>query len=180
MRPAPYAFPPSFEGSPFSYGFALFSLTLVCSLSFAMLLQFVFEWHARREVQKIAANRVCLPLPFASPLSIHRMIISGFLLTVLLGALPDVLVLLAWGEARAETMEWLFFMDRIGDGLTVAPFTGAAVLSAWGLQVLPQQLVRETRVQLQRPRWETVKSPAKIAAMVLVIATGVTLAKAGA
>lgn len=178
--PHSHAFPPSFEGEPLSYGFALFSLTLICALSLAMLMQFVFEAKARREAQKIAANRICEPVPFASPLAIHRWIISGFLVTILLGALPDVLVLFAWGEARDSTMEWLFFVDRICDGLTIFPFTTAAVLSAWGLQVLPQQLVRETRVLLQRPRWETVKAQVKIAATVLVIAIGVTLAKAGA
>ena len=119
-------------------------------------------------------------MPFASPLTVHRLIITGFLVTILLGALPDVLVLYSWGEASRETMERLFMIDRIGDGLTVAPFVTAVVLSAWGLQVLPQQLVRETRVLLQRPRWETVKGPAKIAAMVLIISIGVTVAKAGA
>lgn len=173
-------FPPSFHGSPWSYAFALFSLTLICALALAMLLQFVFDWHARRMAQKIAANLICEPVPWASPLTVHRLIITGFLLTILCGALPDVLVLYAWGEATASTMNTLFLIDRIGDGLTVAPFTCAAVLSAWGLQVLPQQLVRETRVMLQRPRWETVKSQVKIAATVFVIAIGVTLAKAGA
>lgn len=175
-----HSFPPSFEGNPFSYAFALFSLTLICALSIAMLMQFLFDWHRKREYQRIAANRICDPVPFASPLSIHRWIIAGFLFAILFGALPDVLVLFMWGEASDETMERLFLIDRICDGLTVAPFTGAAVLSAWGLQVLPQQLVRETRVLLQRPRWETVKPQAKIAGTVFVIAIGVTLAKAGA
>jgi hypothetical protein len=172
-------FPPSFEGNPWSYGFALFSLTLICSLAFAMLLQFVFDWRVRRAVQKIAANRVCEPSGFATPLMVHRLIITGFLLTILLGALPDVLVLFAWGEARDETMERLFFIDRLGDGMTVFPFTLAAMMSAWGLQVLPQQLVAETRVLMQRPTWQTVKDKVKIAVVVLVIAIGVTIAKAG-
>lgn len=175
-----YPFPPSFEGNPLSYGFALFSLTLICALSIGMLLQFWFEARARKAAQKIAINLVCEKVPFASPLSIHRWIIAGFLVTILFGALPDVLVLFAWGEATNETMECLFLADRIGDGLTVAPFTCAAVLSAWGLQVVPQQLVRETRVLLQRPRWETVKAQTKIAATVLVLAIGVTVAKASA
>lgn len=174
-----HSFPPSFEGSPYSYGFALFSLTLICALSMAMLMQFVFDWHRKKEFQSIARNLISRPVPFASPLSIHRWIITGFLVTILLGALPDVLVLFMWGEAEDETMERLFILDRICDGLTVAPFTLAAVLSAWGLQVLPQQLVRETRVLLQRPRWETVKAQVKIASTVLVLAIGVTLAKAG-
>lgn len=173
-------FPPTFHGNPWSYGFALFSLTLICALSIAMLLQFIFEARAAKAAQEIAVNRVTEPLPWASPLTIHRLIIAGFLVTILLGALPDVLVLYSWGEASRTTMERLFLIDRIGDGLTVAPFTGAAVLSAWGLQVLPQQLVRETRVMLQRPRWETVKAQVKIASTVLVIAIGVTVAKAGA
>ena len=179
MNPLP-DFPPSFDGNPWSYGFALFSLTLICALSFAMLLQFVFEWNAKREAQKIAANEITRPVPFATPLTVHRLIMTGFLLTILCGALPDVLVLFAWGEASAETMNRLFMIDRIGDGITIVPFATAAVLSAWGLQVLPQQLVRETRVLLQRPRWDTVKAQVKIAATVLVIAIGVTLAKAGA
>ena len=180
MKPFLADFPPAFEGNPWSYGFALFSLTLVCALSVAMLLQFLFDWHARREVQKVALNRVCDPVPFASPLSIHRIIISCFLFTILLGALPDVIVLFAYGEVSRATLEGLVLIDRIGDGLTVAPFVCAAVLSAWGMQVLPQQLVRETRVLLSRPRWETIKGQVKIAAMVLVNAIGVTIAKAGA
>jgi glycopeptide antibiotics resistance protein len=173
-----HTFPPSFEGSPWSYGFALFSLTLICALAFAMLSQFVFDWRARREAQKIASNRVTDPVPFASPLSLHRWIITGFLLTILLGAFPDVLVLFMWGEAEDTTMERLFIIDRLGDGLTIFPFTVSATLSAWGIQVLPQQLI-STRVLLQRPKWETVKAQVKIIGMVLVIAIGVTLAKAG-
>lgn len=175
-----HTFPPSFEGSPWSYGFALFSLTLICALSVAMLLQFVFEWHARREAQKIAANRISADVPFASPLAIHRWIITGFLVTILLGAFPDVMVLFMWGEARDSTMVTLFTIDRVCDGLTIFSFTLAAVLSAWGMQVLPQQLVRETRVMLQRPRWETIKAQTKIIGTVLVIAVGVTVSKAGA
>ena len=116
-----HSFPPSFEGNPFSYAFALFSLTLICALAIAMLLQFLFEARARKAAQKIASNRICERVPFASPLSIHRWIMTGFLVTILLGGLPDVLVLFMWGEASDETMERLFLIDRICDGLTVAP-----------------------------------------------------------
>lgn len=175
-----HEFPPSFDGNPWSYGFALFSLALICSLALAMLLQFAFDERARRAAQRIAENRVTEPVPFASPLGIHRLIISGFLLTIIVGALPDVLVLFFWGEAAETTMARLFLLDRLGDGLAVFPFVSAVVLSAWGMQVLPQQLVRETRVMLAQPRWETVKGQVKIAATVLVIAIGVTLAKASA
>lgn len=172
-------YPPSFDGNPWSYGFALFSLTLICALSTALLMQFLFEARSRRRAwassMAVAGQG---PQPFATPLTVHRMIITGFLVTILLGALPDVIVLFAWGEATHATMDLLFLIDRIGDGLTFAPFSFACALSAWGLQVLPQQLITQTKVQLSRPTWHTVKDQAKIIGMVLVVAAGVTFAKA--
>lgn len=173
-------FPPSFDDSPWSYGFALFSLTTICAVSLSMLWQFWFEARARRLAAKMAMNLVAEPVPFASPLTVHRLIIAGFLLTILCGALPDVLVLFFWREASTGTMETLFTIDRIGDGLTLLPFLLSAVLSAWGIQVIPQQLLRETRVTLRRPGWDTVRDKLKIVAVVLIISAGVTLAKASA
>lgn len=173
-------YPPSFDGNPWSYGFALFSLTLICALATALLLQFVFEARARRAGWKISAVKGQGPHPFATPLTVHRLIITGFLLTILCGALPDVIVLFAWGEATNPTMDTLFLIDRIGDGMTFAPFSFACALSAWGLQVLPQQLITSTSVQLRRPTWQTLKGQAKIIGMVLVVAAGVTFAKANA
>lgn len=172
-------YPPSFDGNPWSYGFALFSLTLVCALALALLLNFWFESRSRRRAWRSSmAVAGQGPEPFATPLSIHRLIITGFLLTVLIGAMPDVLVLYWWGEASRPTMDALFLMDRIGDGATFIPFTISCGLSAWGLQVLPQKLVRETAVELTLPTWRTVKDQLKIVGAVLVVAAGVTIAKA--
>lgn len=174
-------YPPSFDGNPWSYGFALFSLTLICALSIALLMQFLFEARARRAAWRMTAVVGHQGEPgLATPLGIHRMIITGFVVTILIGALPDVLVLFAWGEATMATMDNLFLLDRIGDGLTFAPFSFSCALSAWGLQVLPQQLVTETKVQLRPPTWRTLKGQAKIIGMILVVAAGVTFAKATA
>lgn len=173
-------FPPSFDDNPWSYGFALFSLTTICAVALSMLGQFLFERRARIAAEKVALNLPHIPQPFATPLGIHRTIISCFLATILLGALPDTLVLFFWGEASTQTMEWLFLIDRAGDGLTIVPFLSAAMLSAWGIQAIPQALIREARVQLRRPGWDTVKDKLKIAAVVLAISIGVTIAKAGA
>lgn len=172
------AYPPSFDGNPWSYGFALFSLTLICAFAVAMLLHFMFESRARKAAYKVFGQLPERPLPWASPLVIHRMIVTGFLLTVLFGAFPDVLVLFAWGEGSRATMDALFLIDRIGDGLTFAPFTAAVALSAWGSQVVPQQLIRDTPVTVRAPTWRTIKDQAKITGMVLIIAAGVTIAKA--
>lgn len=173
------AYPPSFEGNPWSYGFALFSLTLICALAIAMLMHIVFEVRAKRAAFAMLNQEPPPPEPWASPLTIHRTIVTCFLLTILCGAFPDVLILFSWGEAAPATMDALFFADRIGDGLTGLPFTCAAILSAWGSQVVPQQLIRNTPIPVRPPTWRTFKDQFKIAAMVLLIALGVTLAKAG-
>lgn len=172
------AYPPSFDGNPVSYGFALFSLTLICAFSVAMLLQYMFETRARRAAYKAFGQPQQPPLSWSNPLTIHRCIVICFLSTILLGAFPDVLVLFAWGEASTRTMDVLFLLDRIGDGLTFIPFTAAVALSAWGRQVVPQQLIRDTHVAVRAPSWRTVKDQAKIVAMVSIIAIGVTIAKA--
>ncbi len=174
-------YPPSFDGNPLSYGFALFSLTLICAFSIATLLHFLFESRLDQLLKRQMPGYCPSPrLQWSSPLSIHRMIVTGFLFTILFGAFPDVLVLFAWGEGTRRTMDILFLLDRIGDALTFVPFTAAIFLTAWGSQVVPQQLVRDTPVGLRRPTWRTVRDQFKIVGMVLIIAAGVTLAKASA
>jgi hypothetical protein len=172
------AYPPSFEGNPWSYGFALFSLTLICALALAMLLQRLFERRATHAAIKSMGQERLKPLSWANPLTIHRWITTCFLLTILSGAFPDVLVLFAWGEASARTMNVLFLIDRVGDGLTFLPFSVAVGLSAWGRQVVPQSLIRDTNLPVRPPHWKEVKDHIKIVAMVMIIATGVTIAKA--
>lgn len=173
-------FPPSFADNPLSYGFALFSLTTICAVALSMLLQFLFEWRVKVTLSRSTLSVTREKVPFATPLGIHRAIITCLLLTILCGALPDTLVLFFWGEATEQTMRLLFSIDRTGDALTLAPFLSAAFLSAWGMQAIPQALIREARVQLRRPGWEMVKDKVKIAALVLAISIGVTFAKAGA
>lgn len=173
-------YPPSFEGNPWSYGFALFSLTLICALAIAMLMHMLFESRAKHAAYQMLGQDPPPPEPWASPLTIHRSIVACFLMTILFGAFPDVLILFLWGDAAPETMDLLFFTDRVGDGLTGIPFTAAAALTAWGSQVVPQQLIRNTPIPVRAPTWRTFKDQAKIAGMVLFIALGVTLAKAGA
>lgn len=174
------SFPPVFADSPWSYGLALFSMTLCSALSLAMLLRFWFEARARKAAWKMAANPHPEPVPFATPLTVHRMIVSCFLIMVFIGVTPDALKYMLWGDVSMHTMYVLQEIDQITDGVTFIPFLLAVVLSTWGMQVIPQQLIRETKVMLKRPTWRTVAQEVKIAAVVLLIAVGVTLTKAGA
>lgn len=173
-------FPPSFDNSPYTYGLALFSLSLISMLSLAQLLGMWFEARRQRELANLVPGFFSFPLPHWSLLNVHRLILGCLYLTVLFGASPDVLVLLLWGEASERTMELLFLLDRLFDTATIVPFLYSAALSAWAAQAIPQKLISEVNVQLAPPQWEMIKGPARIAALVSLISAGVTVGKAGA
>jgi hypothetical protein len=175
-----HTFPPSFADGPLSYGMALFSMSLCSALSLAMLLRFWFEARARREAWRLAANPRPEDEPFDSPLTIHRMIVSCFFFMVFIGVTPDAVKYLVWGEVSMRAMYVIQEVDQVLDGLTFIPLVAATLLSTWGMQIIPQQLIQETRVMLRPPTWEVLKPHAKVGAVVLLIAIGVTLAKAGA
>lgn len=169
-------FPPSFDGNPWTYGFALFSLTLVSAVSAAILVRYALEARQRREIDVKIHNALARPrLPRI--ISVHRLIVSGLLLTILIGAFPDVLILLAWGEASDGTMEILFAIDRVGDGLVVFPFVAAAVLSTWIGQVLDHRIALDASAITMRMSVSQLRERARMVAIVFLIALGVTLAK---
>lgn len=171
-------FPPAFDGNPWTYGGALFSLTLVSAISMAILVGYALEARTKRDIAAALGNVVELPaFPPTSPISVHRLIVSGFLLAIVLEALPDVLVLLAWGEASAGTMEILFMLDRICDALMVIPYLCSAFLAASASQAVDHKLALDSIPMRLRPSWALMRERVKMAAIVLFIATGVTLAK---
>ncbi len=176
-------FPPSFDGSPWSYGFALFSLTLISAFALAQLLSQLFEYRRAREIERAINNALPPPLPLPKPnlLSTYRHIVAGLMLTIVCGAAPDVVFLMAWGEATAGSMDIILLIDRIGDGLTVLPFLWAIWSLAWAAQSLPQSMAfRAAQIPMVKPRLPLFRDKLKIAAIVLVIAVGVTIGKASA
>lgn len=175
------AFPPSFEGNPWTYGFALFSLTLLSMLSVARI------WALLSDIIKnrILAKRLpgfmqpFTPVPMWSALTLHETKLGCLYLTIFLGTFPDVLILLLWGEAGDATMDDLFLVDRIGDALTLVPFTTAMMLGAWLQQVVPQKLIANSHLdEVKRPNWQAILPTLRIGAVVLIIAAGVTMGKA--
>lgn len=177
----PLRFPPVFADSPLAYAFALFSLTLASALSLAMLVGFVLEVRRAREIEHLVASRA--PQPgrpgYLTLLDLHRLIVSGFLLTILLGATPDVVVLLAWGEASDGAMFALFQLDRIFDGLTILPLATSLALSTIAAQSVDHRLFIEPAPVRLSFKWSSLRDKFKIGGVVLCIAIGVTLSKAG-
>lgn len=173
-------FPPSFEDNAFAYGFALFSLTVIASTSAALLLQFMFDRRAKialaLELGSGAYVGSCAP---GSVCGLYRFQIGTLMWTMLLGTLPDVLVLLAWGEASDQLMWLLFQVDRIGDGMAGIPFTLFALSYLLSGKVIEHKLSLETDDVPLRPRWVQIKEKARIVVLALVIALGVTAYKAG-
>jgi len=173
------AFPPSFDGNPWTYGFALFSLTLVSAMSLAQVLAYVFEERRQREIDRQIHNAApAAPMLPMSTLMAFRRIVFSFLLMAFLGAAPDAVILLLWTGRADATMEWLYFVDRICDGLVMMPFCSALWLLARTRQALPQALAMVVNIPLGPFRWRMLAENVKIVGAVLVIAIGVTLGKA--
>ncbi|MCP3731999.1 hypothetical protein M9978_16360 [Sphingomonas sp. MG17] len=179
----PPRFPPVFDDSPVAYAFALFSLSLISAIALAMLIGSMLEERRAREVDRIVHNRVrrAPKRVEMTLLQLHRLIVSGFLLTILFGALPDVIVMLSWGEADDGTMFALFQLDRFFDGLTAFPLVGSFILSTMAAQSVDHRLFTDPAPPPVRLsfRWTSFGDKLKIGGLVLCIAVGVTLYKAG-
>lgn len=175
-------FPPSFDGNPWTYGLALFSLTLVSSMSLAQILDHIFEERRHRAINRLVHNLAPQPVPRQQqPMTTHiafRRIVFCFLLMAFAGAGPDSLILFCWGEASDRTMEWLYLLDRLGDGFVMVPFAVAQFLLIRTRQAIPQQLAKAAMIPLSPFRWAMLRENAKIIAVVLFLAIGVTIGKA--
>jgi hypothetical protein len=170
-------FPPTFEDNAWAYGFALFSLTVIAATSAAILSNYWFEFRRDRAVR---LSRMCSVKPDVThPLTVYRFQIGCLLTMALIGTLPDVLVLLAWGEASDTTMWALFQIDRIGDGMCVLPFGLFMASYLLNREALDRTLTLDAGYVPIRPRWVQLKDKVGIVVWALVIALGATLFKAG-
>ena len=176
----PQRFPPSFDDSPLAYGFALFSLTLVTAISLHIVIGYALESRREREISRRIQNRAYPPRRNGlTLLGLHRIIVSGFLTTIILGAGPDVLVLLSWGEASDATMWTLFQIDRICDALLLLPFMVSVFFTLRAGMPVDHLLGLDPIKISLRPSCGMVRDKLKIMGAVLCIAGGVTLYKAG-
>lgn len=175
----PNRFPPSFNDNPWSYGLALFSLALITSISLAYVIGVALERWREREINEKIGNPAVPPRRHGlTLLSYHRLILCGLLSTIILGAGPDVLLLLAWGEASDDAMWWIFQIDRAGDAATIAPFLISMFLTIRAERSIEHRLGVDPIKIPVRPTWGMVRDKLKITGAVLCIAVGVTLYKA--
>lgn len=170
--------PTSFSGNRLAYGFALFSLFSVSVLTVRQLI--IIAAQLREESWRQDPD-----------VGLYRMTLAACMLALLLGAAPDVILLLLWGEAGQRTMTSVMTFDRVCDGLVIAPFIAATMLRVRADQfrrtpslaelnhIAPEVDVkpRDRGLFVVSPRAETIWENSKIVGIVMAIAAGVALWK---
>ena len=168
--------PPAFAGNRAAYGFALFSLFTMSTL-------------AIRKIHMMILMLKNEPWRQNPDVGLYRLAIIFGLATILCGAVPDVALLLVWGEVSASFTVDLMTVDRIGDGLTIVPF-----LTMIGILVRVEQLERLPQPDLDRlkafrpvsrtqeifaviPRKDAFAEQARIIGSVFIIAAGLAIFK---
>ncbi len=158
------AFPPSFDGSRLLFALALFALIWVTAISIALL------WKSASDVR-------ARPTPWHEPLGVSRLIEAGWLMTIVMGAGPDVLVMLAWGEVSDWFIQNLLAVDKAFDLLCAVPFTFACWLRVRAGAVIGYQLIRQPIPMELMPTLAMLSDKLRIAALVALIAAGVAIGK---
>lgn len=156
--------PPSFDQNPWAYGFALFGLIVLTSLTAAGMV---------RVARCIDPHRD----GYGSPITLDRLRKLALGMTLLTLALPDVIILLAWGEISDAAMMNLWVLDRFLDGMTILPFLVACGISIRGGERIDTALVMAPNRSDMWPTWRQTRDHISIIVLVAIIAAGVALGK---
>lgn len=157
--------PPTFDGSHPAYALALFSLMLISAVSGHVIVR---TWRAWRATDARGLN---------APATAFRLVIATLMLAIIFLALPDVAVLLVWGEVSSDVMGTLMMLDRSFDGLTMLPFLAAILTLARTEDQLVYQLVRRPPPAVLWSTWPAVRHQLAFIGLVAFLAIGVTLGK---
>lgn len=172
-------FPPSFHESALAYGFALFGLTLISAISLALLVGNILEARHNRQIDLRLGNWVVRkPIPTVTALSLYRVKICCLLSVIICGALPDVLLLLAWGEGGDAMILNLYTLDRFADGFAIVPFLLFVSTFLMSGGAVSHRLALDPREVDLVPRWARIRDKVKMTVLAFLIAVGVTLYKA--
>ena len=167
-------FPPGFHGNPLTFALALFSLTIMCLTAVSALFAVYLDWRREKRPDFITEKTGARSELYKA----LRAAVGCYSVFLLFGALPDVLYLLLWGEVSIETLGHVMVLDRLFDGLILAPFLVATGLVIWAAPSVQQAVAQEGRALLPHVGWVRVRAWIRVPAAVVIIATGVTIGKA--
>lgn len=178
-------FPPSLSDGPVSYGLALIGDMLAAGFSLTILFHYLFSPHrAPQKIEHTAAGLLNIKNmrgKVASVRALRRLndyIVAGLMLAVVFRTVPDVAIMLSWGETTEPVARLLFNIDYVFDFIALLPLGGAAVVWAWARPSISQQLAKADDYPMPPIRLVRISGFLKIAGLVTLIGVGLTLAKA--
>lgn len=157
-------FPPAFHDSPLAYGFGLFGLMMIATLSAGRAV------YVSRQLKNSHD-------PWGSPVNVYRLEVLGWLLFAFMSTLPDLLVLILWNEIPMPVMLKLWATDRVFDGLAMIPFLFALVILVRSEHPLEDQLRRMPVVKPSYSTWLQIKRQLTIVGLVMLIAILMAIGK---
>jgi predicted Co/Zn/Cd cation transporter (cation efflux family) len=162
--PRHYAIPPTFGNSRLFYGMVLALMMIADALALGATIENVrfllTNYGGWREPAKVSViNETTL------------------LLAVIFSTVPDVLVLLSWGELMAPPYATLSKWDRAFDGIAALTFLIYLVRRLRSRPALLFQLQREFIPVEIEPSWAQMRPKLVIALVVVVISFGVAFGK---
>ena len=175
--------PPAYNEDPIGYGIALASMLAIAFTSISFLLSYVL--HARRldEINRQLANPIVRTHPHQRTLwQYHRLIMSGFFMTLIMLTLPQAITLSLWGEGSATTMGILYRVQITSVSLCWAPYFMSAIIALAIRKPLSHRLHFEpsgapTRFVTFNFQWHEVRDKLKIVVGSAILAIGITFYK---
>ena len=174
-------FPPAFQGDALTYAFALASMSALSFISFAILVGYVLEARLNSKISTRLCNWVRDPDRSTRTIGFYdRLVTSGFLISILMGTFPDVMVMVTWREVSSRTMLELYHIDRFFDSLVVIPYLFSVFLGLGIRQAKRHKLNYEADYHVKPSRiihWSDALEKAKIIFLALVLAAGIAFYK---
>jgi hypothetical protein len=162
--PQRYAIPPTFGNNRVFYGVVLGLLMLGNALAFGAFIE---------NIRFLLVN----PSRSDSPAKVTVVNETVLLVFILLATVPDVLVLLSWGERGAPTYYDLSRWDRAFDGFAIFILIGYILRRLRSRPTLLFQLQREPIPVDLEPSWQQLRPKLLIGLVVTIISFGVAFAK---
>jgi hypothetical protein len=169
-------FPPSFLGHPWAYSAALFSQLTIFSFAIGVIFLMLSCIDLKRDGCVHHGHR-----SWRSCVNVYRVSITLFMLSVVCGVAPNLLIYLSWGEVQADTLNIFFTVDKLLKASACVPFLWAIYLLVQNDEVMTLQLslYRDSNDPLF-PVGLIMKRHARSVGWIFVLAIGVTYAKWGA
>jgi hypothetical protein len=159
-----HSFPPSFDEHRWVYALALAGLLAISSLATNVLIEDV------RFLKSFASK-------WKEPAKLATMTETAFLLTIVMGFVPDTIILLGWGDPGAPSAATMTDIDRFFDFFCIVPFIVGWLLRARTKRVVQHQLLRYPIPTSLTPSWVLLRPKLFMLLLVVAVSFGVALGK---